>query len=85
MARLHIAALALVALAILSAFTANAPGPFAAATILAASAVKGTTVLRYFLRLDQATLGWRIALVGFVTFVCATSGGLYLAALLLGT
>ncbi|MBA5775681.1 cytochrome C oxidase subunit IV family protein [Stappia sp. F7233] len=83
MTELHVAALALAALALLSAFTAGAPGPLAAAIILAAAAAKGVTVLRYFLRLDRATLGWRIALAGFVTLVCAVSGGLYLAGLML--
>ena len=75
MAKLHVAAGVLVALALLSTVTASGSGTATTAMILAAA--KGTAVLRYFLGLDRATLGWRIVLVGFVVLTCAAAGTLH--------
>ena len=79
MAKLHLAALALVALALLSTFSAGSSGFLTGSLILAMAAGKGATVLSYFLGLDRATLGWRIGLVGFVVLTCALAGGVYAA------
>jgi len=77
MARLHVAATALVALALLSTFAASGQGGPTAAAVLAAAAGKGVAVLRYFLGIDRATTGWRFVLVGFVLLTCGAAGAVH--------
>ena len=79
MAKIHMAALALATLTLLSTFMAGASGSVASAVILSAAAAKGTVLLHGYLGLDRAALGWRVTLVGFVLVTCAAAAGIHAA------
>ncbi|WP_186394726.1 cytochrome C oxidase subunit IV family protein [Stappia sp. TSB10GB4] len=84
MARLHLAAVALALLAVVSLEVAGGSAPILVWAILALSIAKAWIVLTEFLGLREAPAGWRYGLIALVAALGGTIGAVFTTAHLVG-
>lgn len=80
MVRLHLAAVALALLAVVSLEVSGGPAPVLVWSILALALAKAWIVLTQFLGLREAPAGWRYGLIALVAALGGSIGAVFTAA-----